>query len=188
MESLFRLTELEVRFSLNMNVLTGGQVPRVLSLRDVLQALARPPPGGAGAALAVPAAEDRAPPGGARRLPDRLSQHRRGDPDRALRGRSQGQADRALQAHRGAGRGDPEPAAQVAVEAGGDRDQGRARQARQGAARDQAAAEVGGPAVGAHRRGGEGDARGLLQEDRAGAAAHRASPTRPPSRSTSTRP
>jgi topoisomerase IV subunit A len=37
MESLFRLTELEVRFSLNMNVLTGGQVPGVLSLRDVLR-------------------------------------------------------------------------------------------------------------------------------------------------------
>jgi topoisomerase IV subunit A len=37
MESLFRLTELELRFSLNMNVLTGGQVPRVLSLRDVLR-------------------------------------------------------------------------------------------------------------------------------------------------------
>ena len=37
MESLFRLTELEVRVSLNMNVLTSGQVPRVLSLRDVLR-------------------------------------------------------------------------------------------------------------------------------------------------------
>jgi topoisomerase IV subunit A len=37
MESLFRLTELEVRFSLNMNVLTGGQIPRVLSLREVLR-------------------------------------------------------------------------------------------------------------------------------------------------------
>jgi topoisomerase IV subunit A len=37
MESLFKLTELEVRVSLNMNVLTGGQVPRVLSLRDVLR-------------------------------------------------------------------------------------------------------------------------------------------------------
>src|SRR5262245_35580501 len=37
MESLFRLTELEVRVSLNMNVLTGGQIPRVLSLRDVLR-------------------------------------------------------------------------------------------------------------------------------------------------------
>ena len=37
MESLFKLTELEIRFSLNMNVLSGGQVPGVLSLRDVLK-------------------------------------------------------------------------------------------------------------------------------------------------------
>jgi topoisomerase-4 subunit A len=37
MESMFKLTELEVRFSLNMNVLSGGQVPGVLSLRDVLK-------------------------------------------------------------------------------------------------------------------------------------------------------
>jgi topoisomerase-4 subunit A len=36
MESLFRTTELEARFSLNMNVLSRGQVPNVLSLRDVL--------------------------------------------------------------------------------------------------------------------------------------------------------
>jgi topoisomerase IV subunit A len=36
MESLFRLTDLEVRFGLNMNVLSGGQIPNVLSLRDVL--------------------------------------------------------------------------------------------------------------------------------------------------------
>ncbi|MCB1505074.1 MAG: DNA topoisomerase IV subunit A [Hyphomicrobiaceae bacterium] len=37
MESLFRLTELETRFSLNMNVLSAGQIPNVLSLREVLQ-------------------------------------------------------------------------------------------------------------------------------------------------------
>ena len=37
MESLFRLTELEVRFGLNMNVLSGGQIPGLLSLRDVLR-------------------------------------------------------------------------------------------------------------------------------------------------------
>ena len=36
MESLFRTSELETRFSLNMNVLSHGQVPNVLSLRDVL--------------------------------------------------------------------------------------------------------------------------------------------------------
>ncbi|WP_439541068.1 DNA topoisomerase IV subunit A [Hyphomicrobium sp.] len=37
MESLFRLTELEIRFGLNMNVLSAGQIPNVLSLRDVLR-------------------------------------------------------------------------------------------------------------------------------------------------------
>jgi len=36
MESLFHATDLETRFSLNMNVLSRGQVPNVLSLRDVL--------------------------------------------------------------------------------------------------------------------------------------------------------
>jgi topoisomerase-4 subunit A len=37
MESLFRLTELEIRFGLNMNVLSAGQIPNVLGLRDVLK-------------------------------------------------------------------------------------------------------------------------------------------------------
>ncbi|MEZ5856344.1 MAG: DNA topoisomerase IV subunit A [Hyphomicrobiaceae bacterium] len=37
MESLFKLTELEVRFGLNMNVLTAGQIPAVLGLKEVMQ-------------------------------------------------------------------------------------------------------------------------------------------------------
>jgi topoisomerase-4 subunit A len=37
MESLFRTCELEVRISLNMNVLTAGQIPGVLSLGEVLK-------------------------------------------------------------------------------------------------------------------------------------------------------
>jgi topoisomerase-4 subunit A len=37
MESLFRLTELEVRLSLNMNVLSRGVVPNVIGLRQVLR-------------------------------------------------------------------------------------------------------------------------------------------------------
>ena len=36
MESMFKLTELESRLSLNMNVLSQGRVPNVLPLRDVL--------------------------------------------------------------------------------------------------------------------------------------------------------
>ncbi len=37
MESLFRATDLEARVSLNMNVLSGGRVPNVLGLREVLR-------------------------------------------------------------------------------------------------------------------------------------------------------
>ena len=38
MESLFQATDLEVRIGLNMNVLEAGGAPRVLNLREVLQA------------------------------------------------------------------------------------------------------------------------------------------------------
>jgi topoisomerase-4 subunit A len=37
MESLFKLTDLENRFSLNMNVLSGGRVPMVMGLRQVMR-------------------------------------------------------------------------------------------------------------------------------------------------------
>ncbi len=133
--------------------------------------MARPPAGGARAALRVPAEEDRASPRSARRLSHRLPQHRRGDPHRPLRGRSEGEADRALQADRSAGRGDPQPAAQVAVEARRGRDQGRARQAVEGAPRAEGAAQIRRCAVGADHGRSAPDPRELLQEDR-----HRPSP------------
>ncbi|QJE73144.1 DNA topoisomerase IV subunit A [Aerophototrophica crusticola] len=38
MEQVFRNTDLETRFSLNMNVLDGGLVPRVMTLHEVLRA------------------------------------------------------------------------------------------------------------------------------------------------------
>ncbi|GGF70631.1 DNA topoisomerase 4 subunit A [Terasakiella brassicae] len=38
MEQLFKLTDFEVRFGLNMNVLDADQTPRVMDLREVLQA------------------------------------------------------------------------------------------------------------------------------------------------------
>lgn len=38
MEQLFKLTDLEIRFNLNMNVLDADQTPRVMDLREVLQA------------------------------------------------------------------------------------------------------------------------------------------------------
>ena len=38
MEALFKATDLEVRIPLNMNVLDGGRVPRLMNLKEVLQA------------------------------------------------------------------------------------------------------------------------------------------------------
>ncbi|PCI00860.1 MAG: DNA topoisomerase IV subunit A [Alphaproteobacteria bacterium] len=38
MEALYRNCDLETRFSLNMNVLDGGRLPRVMDLKDVLRA------------------------------------------------------------------------------------------------------------------------------------------------------
>lgn len=38
MESLYRTTELESRFNLNMNVLDQGRIPKVMNLKEVLQA------------------------------------------------------------------------------------------------------------------------------------------------------
>jgi topoisomerase-4 subunit A len=37
MEQLFRATEFETRFPLNMNVLSGGKIPKVMSLKDMLR-------------------------------------------------------------------------------------------------------------------------------------------------------
>ena len=37
MEQMFKFTELETRVPLNMNVLSRGQIPNVLGLRQVLQ-------------------------------------------------------------------------------------------------------------------------------------------------------
>ncbi len=37
MESLFKVTDLESRFSMNMNVLSSGKVPKVMGLKEVLQ-------------------------------------------------------------------------------------------------------------------------------------------------------
>lgn len=37
MEHLFKQTELEIRFSMNMNVLDSDGVPRVMSIKEVLR-------------------------------------------------------------------------------------------------------------------------------------------------------
>jgi topoisomerase-4 subunit A len=64
MESLFKLTDLENRFSLNMNVLSMGGCPMVMGLRRCC-GMARPPQGRAGPPLRAPAWPDQSPAGGA---------------------------------------------------------------------------------------------------------------------------
>ena len=61
MEQLFKLSELETRISVNMNVLVDGVTPRVDRARRGAAAMARPSPRGAAAPLAPSAGGDRAP-------------------------------------------------------------------------------------------------------------------------------
>ena len=122
MESLFKLTELESRFPLNMNVLSRGKVPNVLSLKGVLQGMAGPSPRGADPPLEASAWRDREAAGNPRRLPDRLSQHRRGDQDHPRGGRAQAGDDGPLVAHRHPGRSHPQHAAARLAQAGRIRD------------------------------------------------------------------
>ena len=76
MESLYKLSDLETRFPLNMNVLSRGKVPNVLSLKHGAEGVARAPQGSADPPFEAPAGRDRAAAGNPRGLPDRLSQHR----------------------------------------------------------------------------------------------------------------
>ena len=123
MESLFRLTDLEARIPLNMNVLSQGVVPRVMGLGEVLnewlahrrEVLVR--------RSEHRLAADPPPARGARRLPHRLPQPRRGDPHHPHRGRAEAGPDEALQAHRRAGRGDPQHAPPQPAQARGVGDQ-----------------------------------------------------------------
>jgi len=79
MEQLFRQTELETRFGLNMNVLDADGIPKVMDLRAVLQAYLDHRQVVLVRRSKHRLAEIVRRPGDARRLPDRLPQPRRGD-------------------------------------------------------------------------------------------------------------
>jgi hypothetical protein len=132
LESLYRLTELEVRFPLNLNVLDKTRTPGVMSLKQAL------PPGSSSRSRCWSAGrdadrQDRRPAGAARRLPDRVPQPRPGDRDHPHRGRAQAGDDRRVRADRPPGRGDPQHAAAQLAQARGDGDRQGARRAGQGA-------------------------------------------------------
>ena len=68
MEQLFRLTELEARIPLNMNVLSKAQVPQVMGARRGAAGVARSPQGRAAPPVRASPEADRAPARSARRL------------------------------------------------------------------------------------------------------------------------
>ena len=122
MESLFRLTELESKIPLNLNVLMKGRIPKVVGLaeclrewldhlRDVLVRRSN-----------YRKDADRAPARSARRLSDRLSEHRQGDQDHPHRGRAEAGADEGVQAHGGPGRRHPQHAPAQLAQARGNGD------------------------------------------------------------------
>ena len=86
-------------------------------------------------AAPVPLRQGAHPPPRPRRLPDRLPQHRRGDPHHPHRGPPEGEADGALPPLGRPGRGDAGAQAPAPRQAGGDGDPHRAGRSRQGAGR-----------------------------------------------------
>ena len=114
MESLFRLTDLEVRVSLNLNVLDADADAAGDEPEGGAGAVGRLPARGAGPPRQPPDRQDRRPAGAAPRLYDRLPQSRPGDRDHPHRGRAEAGDDRRVRAHRPPGRGDPQHAAAVA--------------------------------------------------------------------------
>ena len=140
MESLFKLTELESRVSVNMNVLVDGVTPRVVSLERSAAAMARPSPRGARAPLAPSARGDRQAARTAGRHDRRLSQSRRGHPHHSRGRRAEGGAQGPLRADRAAGRLHPRHApAQLAPPRGDGAAQGAGR-SHQGEGLDRGAA------------------------------------------------
>ena len=129
-----------------------GQGPAGDRARRSAARMARPPPRRAAAPLEPSAEADRAPARSARRLPDRVSQPRQGDQDHPQRGRAEARPDQDLQAHRRAGRSDPQHAAAQSAQARRDGDP----QGGQGAARREEVARRAGrlreAAVGQDRR------------------------------------
>ena len=90
----------------------AGQGPHPQGARAcrVPARMARPSARRAAAPLQLPQGADRAPARGARRLSDRLSQHRQGDKNHPHRGRAEAGADQGVQAHGGPGRSHPQHA------------------------------------------------------------------------------
>ena len=98
MEMLFRASDLETRFAMNMNVLIDGRTPQVSTLKEVLRAFLDHRREVLLRRSRFRLGEDRRPARGARGPARRLPQPRPGDRDHPQRGRAQGGADRRVRA------------------------------------------------------------------------------------------
>ena len=129
----------------------GPHAPGHEPARGALR-LPRPSPGRPAAPHPTPSGADHQAPRNSRRLSDRLSQHRRGDPHHPPGGRAQGGHDEALQAERDPGGRDPKHAPAVSPQARGRGHQEGARRAHRRAGRPQETDEGRGPALEGDRR------------------------------------
>ena len=86
LESLYRLTDLEIRFPLNLNVLDATRTPGVMSLKEALLAWLDFQIEVLVNRSRTPDRQDRRPARAARRVPDRVPQPRPGDRDHPHRG------------------------------------------------------------------------------------------------------
>ena len=98
MEMLFRRSDLETRFAINMNVLIDGRTPQVCSLKEVLRAFLDHRRDVLLRRARHPAGQDRRAARDARRASDRLPQPRPGDRDHPHRGRAEAGDDGRVRA------------------------------------------------------------------------------------------
>ena len=149
-----------------------GPHPQGARPRRMPARMARPSARRAAAPLQLPQGADRAPAGSARRLPDRLSQHRQGDQDHPHRGRAEAGADQGVQADGSPGRRHPQHAPAQFAQARGIRDPHRGQEPSRRVEGHQGAARLRGRAMVQGRRAGPESPRHLRAEDAARQAPH----------------
>ena len=149
-----------------------GPDPQGAGPRRMPARMARPSARRAAAPLQLPQGADRAPARSARRLSDRLSEHRQGDQDHPHRGRAEAGPDQGVQAHRSPGRCHPQHAPARLAQARGNGDPHRGQEPPRRVEGHQGAARLRDRAMGQGRRAGPQGARHLRAEDAARQAPH----------------
>jgi topoisomerase-4 subunit A len=179
MESLFRLTELESKISLNLNVLIKGKIPKVVGLaeclrewldhlRDVLVRRSN---------FRKTQIENRLEILGGYLIA--YLEHRQGDQDHPHRGRAEAGADQGVQADGSPGRRHPQHAPALLAQARGIRNPHRGQEPSRRVEGPQGAARLPRPSNGPRSASRSARSATFLGRRRRSASAARCSPTRP---------